>query len=135
MDEATVTKLEQILKALKALSRSTHKALQSATYDGTGKMVVKSYRGLHGRVCELLPDDFFVTDSLVLEVADDADDRSMVGVVNMAADQLVTYLEGTIKESAPSRPTGDWEDLKSLGREIQDHVLGISRHTIKRAPF
>lgn len=138
MDEKEMMALRQLLPALKALAKSVEHALFTNTYEGTGDMAVKSYRSLHNRISELLPEDYYVTQGLALEVADDATEQQKIAQVNLAVSQLVNYLEGQIRSQgfpfgggAPWM--GDMDDLKEMTRGLRDRILEQTKQSIRRA--
>lgn len=135
MDEMNIQKIHQYLQALRALQRSVERAVQMDVYQGTGRMAVKQYTGIQRKVAELFPDDFYVTDTLTLELDDKIEERHMLSQVQLAAGQMVIYLEGVLRENhAPpvefGIERGDW---RGLGREIQDQIMRLTRETIQRA--
>ncbi|HLV33699.1 MAG TPA: hypothetical protein VKY59_01240, partial [Spirillospora sp.] len=139
MDEQTTQQLQQLLTALRALQQSVEKAVQNRTYSGTGQMALKSYRNLHSRIAQALPDDFYITEVLALDIADDADEAQIVAQVNMAAGQLVTYLEQQLRQET-RRPQGfhfDVEDesfdFQEMGRALRDRILAQTKDTIRKA--
>ncbi len=124
--------------------------------DGTGELAMRGYSGLHKKIAELLPDDYYVTESLKLE-AKDGDDKRLLAQVQMASSQLVIYVEGMLRDSEGSgrRGHGGWEqfvpgapppphappppnppnppDWRGLGRELQEQIMGLTRSTLRRA--
>jgi uncharacterized protein YjbI with pentapeptide repeats len=139
MDEQIYQKLQQYQQALKALQRSVESAIQNGIFDGTGRMAVKSYQGIQRKIAELFPEDFYITDTLALEVGDDIKERHMVAQVQLAANQMIIYLDGLLREYRQTSGVGkgDWDELKSLGRnfgrDLQDQILNLTRETISRA--
>lgn len=139
MDDVSYQKVQQYLQALKALQRSVERALQEGTFEGTGRMAVKSYQGIQRKIAELFPEDFYVTDTLALESSEEAKERHMVSQVQLAASQMIIYLDGLLRDYrvASGTPASDFGDLKNLGRtfgrELQDQILNITRATIQRA--
>ena len=124
------TRLLQLRRALKAVSKSIYQVLEMGDYGGTASMLVKSYRKLHARALEMMPDDFFV-ESLELEVDDSMDDRQIATQVKLAVDQLLAYVDSTIREERPW--TMEFDELKSFGTELRDHVIHMTRSTLKNA--
>lgn len=147
------------MNALRALSRSVERSLTQGMIDGTGELAMRGYAGLHAKIAEMLPDDFYVTESLKLE-SKDGDDRKLLAQVQMATNQLVIYLEGMLRESGEGGRRGwhgaPWEqfipqpppapgappippnppnppDWRGLGRELQEQIMGLTRSTLRRA--
>lgn len=137
MDETSAAQLRQYLTALRALQQSVDRTLMQGVYDGAGAMAIKSYQGLHGRIAELMPDDFYVANVLALEVAADADERAVLAQVQFAVTQLVLYLEGRMREAAPLPPrppmAPEPPDFRMLGRDLSDQIINMTRTTLKRA--
>ncbi|MBZ0291429.1 MAG: hypothetical protein K8L99_02570, partial [Anaerolineae bacterium] len=104
MDNEMRREIRQLLPALKSLASSTDRAITMQTYGAMGNMAVKSYRNLHGRLVQLLPDDGYVTDALALEVNESSKDEDKVAQVNLAANQLVEYLEAQVRTAPPPPP-------------------------------
>jgi uncharacterized protein YjbI with pentapeptide repeats len=139
VDEQAYQKLQQYQQALKALQHSVERSIQNETYEGTGRMAVKSYQGIQRKVAELLPEDFYVTDTLSLEVNSDVKERHMLSQVQLAASQMMIYLEGQLREFRASSGVSpaDWGELKhwgrSFGRDLQEQIINMTRATIERA--
>jgi hypothetical protein len=133
MDENTSKSLSQLLLALKSLSKSVEKSLYHGRYQGVGDMVAKSYRSLHARVVELLPEDFYVRDVLVLEASPETGDKEKLSQVNLLVSQLTDYLEGLLKAERKLDFSAEFEDWKGLGRDLSDTIIRQTRETIKRA--
>ncbi len=132
-------KIQQYLQALKALQRSVERSLHEGTYEGTGKMVVKSYQGIQRKVAELLPDDFYIHDTLALEVNGDEKERHMASQVQLAASQMIIYLDGILRDYRASTGTvgtdmSDWRSFgRDFGRDLSDQIIRMTQATIKRA--
>ncbi len=141
MDEVKIQKIQQYLQALRALQRSVERAVQMDVYQGTGRMAVKQYSGIQRKIAELYPEDFYVTDTLTLELDEQIEERHMLSQVQLAAGQMVIYLEGLLREQNVGgrgfEMRGDFNiergDWRGLGREIQDQVMRLTRETIQRA--
>lgn len=137
MDENVYPQIEKYLKALRALQRSVEQAIATDTYAGTSGMVVRSYSNLHQRVRELLPDEDFFLETLALDVDGIEDERAILGQAQFATSQLIHYLDSVIREEQQPRrhprPQDDFEDLRSLGRTLQEQIIGMTRTTLKRA--
>jgi uncharacterized protein YjbI with pentapeptide repeats len=137
MDEAALNKLRQYTQAVKALQKAVEKSITQGMIEGTGRMVAKNYRGLHAKIVELMPDDYFITDTLALELDDNASDEQILGQVQLAATQMIIYLEGQIKESgrtaSVSFSTVEGADFRSLGRDLQEQIVNLTRTTLRRA--
>jgi uncharacterized protein YjbI with pentapeptide repeats len=138
MDEKEMNALRQLLPALKALAKSVEHALLTGAYQGTGDMAVKSYRSLHNRIAELLPEDYYVTQGLALDISDEATEQQKIAQVNLAVSQLSNYLEGLVRN--PGFPFGggapwggDIEDLKDMTRGLRDRILEQTKQSIRRA--
>lgn len=137
MDMEKAAQLRQYVTALRALQQSVERTLQQGVYEGAGAMAVKSYEGLHGRIAELMQDDFYVANVLALDTSSTSDERSALSRVDFATTQLLLYLEGRLREAipVPPRPPHPPEpaDFRTLGRDISDQILNLTRTTLKRA--
>lgn len=131
MEENTLNELVRLTKAVRALSKTVERNQWTGTGEGTGAMVVKSYRSLHKKATELLPGDYYVTEGLALDIRDSASDEEMVAQVRVASSQLAIYLSELIRsERPPFDEAGDWS---SIGRDIQEQILNLTKRTLKRA--
>ncbi len=135
MDDQGYQKLQQYHQALKALHRSVEKANLEGTYEGTGRMAVKSYQGIQRKIAEMYPDDFYVTETLALEVGDDVKERHMVSQVQLAASQMMIYVDGLLRDyrTTTGVNAADFSDLRSIGRDLQDQILKVTKTTLRRA--
>lgn len=140
MDEMVYQKLQQYHQALKALQRSVANSLQEGTYEGTGRMAVKSYQGIQRKVAELYPEDFYISDTLALETSNgDVKERHMLGQVQLASSQMIIYLDGLMREYRSTTGAGpnDFGDLKAwgrdFGRDFQEQIIKMTKTTLRRA--
>lgn len=135
MDETTATSLNQLRLAFKSLLKSAEKALMTEMYPGSGDVSVRSYRALHTHAVGLLPDDYYVREVLVLDLADDAPEKQKLAAVSLQAGQMVDYLDSLLKASDPrfAFPGPDMDEIKGLGRDLQEQILSVTRTTLRRA--
>lgn len=137
VDENTIRALRQLLPALEALSSTLHEMGHSGLTDGAGDMALKSYRSLHAKIAALLPDDDYVTEVLVIEVDPSVGDRQKLAQVQLAAKQLVKYLQSQMRDSRGGFNIGpmgpDFEDLKDMTRNLRDRILAQTKDSIRRA--
>lgn len=132
MDEQTFNELNKLTLAIKALSKSVERALMTSTYEGTAAMMVKNYRSLQARAAQLLPDDYFVTDTLVLDIAPETSEKETVAQVQLAVQQLSAYLEGQLRGYRGNFVSvGD--DFRSLGRDLQEQIINVTKYALRRA--
>jgi hypothetical protein len=129
MDENEKNQLSQLTLAMKSLAKAVEKSLLMGLSDGTGTMIARNYRDLHARIAELMPDDYYVSTVLKLEVEPGMDDHQKVAQVQLASSQLIGYLESTMK----SPEHADVESIKGLGRELQDQIIVVTRKALRRA--
>ncbi len=108
LDQETLGKLRPFLRALRALQRSVERALATGLIDGAGEMAAQSYQGLHQKISDLLPDDFYITNSLKLETKPDDSDQKTLGRVQIVATQLAIYIEGMLREVGSSAEGRGW---------------------------
>jgi hypothetical protein len=119
--------------ALKALAQAVEKSVLTGAYDGTGDMMVKNYRDLHAKVVQLLPEDYYVTSVLVLDVPHDAPEKQKAAHVNLAINQLVSYLDNLLRGERNVNFAAEIEDLKELGRDLQQQIVVVTRKALRRA--
>ncbi len=130
----TATEVDGVLRAVKSLARSVESQLFTGDdYKGTGSMIVKSYKRLHSKVIELLPDDFYINDVLALEVDEEADERAQIAQVQLALNQLSHYLQSVQKDLLKHGKTDDFQDLREMGRSVSEHVISLTRQAVGRA--
>jgi len=126
--------LNQLMLAFKSLNRSVEKSLHSGIYQGAGDTAVRNYRALHKRAGELLPDDFYISDVLTLEIAAEANDKQKLSQVSLIAAQMVDYLKSLIAEETKATfNNADFDEIKGFGRDLQDQILNLTRNTLRRA--
>ncbi|MFN8379281.1 MAG: hypothetical protein U0452_11480 [Anaerolineae bacterium] len=135
MDETTATALTQLRLAFKSLVKSAEKALMTDMYPGSGDVSARSYRSLHAHAVTLIPDDYYVREVLALDVADDAPEKQKLAAVSLQAGQMVDYLDSLLKVSDPrfAFSSPDLDEIKTLGRDLQEQILSVTRTTLKRA--
>lgn len=135
MDEQVTNQIRRLLPALESLARSAREALVSGTYQGTAEMSVRSYRSLHAKIADTLPDDPYITEALALAYPDSATDQEKVAAVRLAATQLIEYLKGQMR-GAPGGSAGwavEIEQLKDVTRSLSDRILAQTRESLRRA--
>lgn len=142
MNDNQTQLIRQTLPALKALEKSisqTGEDVQAAA----ASIAVKTYKALHQRLAEALPDDVYVTEALQLDLEQAHDERGQLAQVQIAVAQLIPYLKGLLT-SAPQHDYGhdsfsgqwwtdDLEELKDLSRSLRDNILEQTRNTLRRA--
>lgn len=133
MDENTIQSLSQLLLALKSLSKSVEKSYYHGAFQGVGDMVARSYRSLHARAVELLPEDFYVRDVLTLDAELQGSDKEKLAQVNLLVSQLTDYLDSLLRTEQKINFRGDVEDLKGLGRDLSEQIINYTRQTLRRA--
>lgn len=137
MDQGNMQKLHQYLMATRALHRSVEKALSEGMYAGIGRMAVKQYNGIQRQVAEMFPEDFYLTETLTLEIESNMPEDHMVGQVQLATSQLLPYLEGLIRDRRSEFVGGpgpqDFDNLRNMGRDISDQIINMTKTTLRRA--
>jgi hypothetical protein len=133
MDEKTNASLNQLLLALRAFSRSVEKSFHHGMYEGTTDLMIRQYRTLHDKAAQLLLDDFYVNECLVLDVSPEASDEQKVSQVMLLSDQLTDYLQNTLKSEQQTHAATGAHEINDIGREFQEQVMNLTRHTLKRA--
>jgi hypothetical protein len=134
MDEKTRETLNQIVLALKAFAKSVEKSFHMGMYDGTGDMLVKQYRSLHGKVRQLLPEDFYINEILVLDaVQENTEDEKIVSQIMLVSEQLLDYIQNLLKAEQQANTTKNEDDLQGLSQQFTEHMMNLTRRTLKRA--
>jgi hypothetical protein len=131
MDNETRKILSQMVTALKSMMKAMEKSYHMGMYEGTGDISVRNYSKLHKRIAGLLPDDFYITDVLTLELPSDLDDEQKLGHVRMATDQLMDYVQTLLRPEIDE--DGESIDVDDIGRDLKDHILVVTKKAIKRA--
>jgi hypothetical protein len=109
--------IRKILPLLRELVDSVHQSIYMGM-EGTGEMSAGLYRALHAKVVRLMPDDEYITTALLLKYPKGTEDDDLLGVVNLAVRQLVTYLETELGDT--DKRKGNREDRRRLRRIIED---------------
>ena len=136
MSHAENVKRLALATAVKALQKSVERSLMTDTYVGTAAMMAKQYRKLHSKIAEHYPDDYYITDVLLLEVPEDADERQVVSLVQISASQLHEYLKAMGSSSATSetgRESDERRTVRDLGEEFSQEIMRFTSDTLRRA--
>jgi hypothetical protein len=136
MDEHTLKTVSQLLLAFQSLSKSIEKAQLGGWAQGTADQAIRNYTTLHNRTAQTLPDDFFISDVLGLDIAPNTSDKTKLGIVAMQTSQMVDYLKGLMRSEARTSGTTtviDSDELRTMGRDLQDQIMNLTRNTLKRA--
>ena len=71
---------------------------------------------------------------LDLELAETAEDKQKLAAVSLQAGQMVDYLDGLTRSDPRVVFSGpDFDEIRTLGRDLQDQILTVTRTTLKRA--
>jgi hypothetical protein len=84
--------LIRLIPPARALKEELEKSLTMETFLGTGDMAVRSFQGLQASVASITNDPY--VSSLTIVVSEGTNDMEKVSQVNLAAGQLLAYLEG-----------------------------------------
>jgi hypothetical protein len=88
----TLRSLIRLIPPARALKEELEKSLTMETFMGTGDIAVRSFQGLQASVASITNDPY--VSSLTIVVQEGANDMEKVSQVNLAAGQLLAYLEG-----------------------------------------
>lgn len=135
MDEKDFRNIQQLALAFRALDRSVEKSLMSGMGEAAGATAVSSYRRLQARAAELLAEDFYITE--VLQFPDDSENEDgddKLAQVHLLASQALDYLEGMARAHRRAiNDAADIEDVRGLGRDLQEQIATLTRNTLRRA--
>ena len=135
MDEKDFRNIQQLALAFRALDRSVEKSLMSGMGEAAGDTAVTAYSRLQARAALLLPDDFYITEVLQFpedSANEDGDDK--LAQVHLLASQALDYLEGMARAYRRSSiDAADIEDVRGLGRDLQEQIVTLTRNTLRRA--
>jgi hypothetical protein len=116
-----IEKLKPLIQAMRALNKSLERSINMNGGQGTGKMSVKSYRSLHQRITELMPDDFYIAETLALDETE-GDDVTLSNQVMLASNQLLIYLDDITKDQQKNFIDARGIPL-DMGRDIGDQII------------
>jgi hypothetical protein len=133
MDETTRASITQLVMALKAFTKSVEKSVHYGMFEGTGDTVLRQARSLHARAKQLLPDDYFISDVIMLDATAESSDEEKNMQVRLMTDQLLDYLQSIVKSDQSVTIRAEVDDLKDVGRELQSQILQMTRKALKRA--
>lgn len=92
MSEENLRTLIRLIPPARALRDNLEKNIEMELYDGTGDMAVQTYEGLLATIATL--DDSPFVAGLKLKVPAGSGEKEKVALVQLAANQLLAYLEG-----------------------------------------
>jgi hypothetical protein len=126
--------IRRLLSAVKALQSTVDRAYHTGMYNVTSvASLVKTYRKLHERLSTLMSDDFYVTEALTFE-ADGESAEDQLTHLQLQVNQLYMYLKDqTRQQFGVSIETGDWGELKTLGRDLSEQIINTTRKALRRA--
>lgn len=130
-NESPMTELRRLRHALKAMARSVSKSLATESYAGAGNLVVRNYQRLHQKSVELFPDDYFIETFALEDDVEGLDDRQKLTQVQFMLNQMLTYVESVLRDESPN--SADMDDIRSMGGELRDQILRMTKTTIKSA--
>lgn len=139
MDEQQYAELRGLARALEALARESDHAFHGhPEYKGVGKMLIKQFERLYDRAKQLMPDDYYINEVMVLELDEEADERSQLSQVNVLLGQLARYLKQTLREERRGHKRGEhswgeWGELAESGRNFGEQAIEVARRAMRRA--
>ena len=92
MSEENLRTLIRLIPPARALSDNLEKNIEMELFDGTGDMAVQTYEGLLATIAAI--DDSPFVAGLKIKVPAGAGEKEKVALVQLAANQLLAYLEG-----------------------------------------
>jgi hypothetical protein len=134
MDNKTYDNLSQLVLALKSYLKAVEKSFHIGSYEGTTDIILRQYRTLYDKALQMLPDDFYVREMLALNITQDGmNERNVVSQVMLVSEQLLHYLRDLLKEDRQPSIAKTVDDVRDLGREFQEQILSVTKHTLRRA--
>ena len=98
MDENTHEALNKLILAVKAFTRSVEKSFHLGMYYGAADLMIRQYNGLHSKARQLLPDNFYINELLILEVAKETvEDEKVIAQIMLISEQLLDHLQNVVK--------------------------------------
>lgn len=104
MKQLTIDDLRALIRlipAAQALHEELDRSIHLETFDATGDLAVRSFRGLQQSVLTITDDPYVA--ALEIRVAEGMTDKQLVSQVILAASQLIAYLEGQAGVAGLSR--------------------------------
>jgi hypothetical protein len=95
MKQLTIEDLRALIRlipAARALHDELDRSIHLETFEGTGDLAARSFRGLQQSVYAITEDPYIA--ALEIPASDAVPDRHLVSQVILAASQLIAYLEG-----------------------------------------
>lgn len=84
--------LIRLIPPLRALREDVEQSLHLETFEGTGDLAVRSFRGLQASIFQITQDSYI--ESLSLDVMEGTKDKHKLAQVMLASGQLLAYLQG-----------------------------------------
>src|SRR5690349_2252801 len=108
MDEKTREALNKLILAVKAFTGSVEKSFHVGMIEGTADMVVQQYNCLHSKAHQLLPDNFYINELLVLEPAKETiRNEQAISRVMLISEQLLDYLQNEVNNEPSFATQGE----------------------------
>ena len=140
MSEENLRTMIRLIPPARALRDNLEKNIEMELYGGTGDMAVQTYEGLLASVAAIDASPFIA--GLKLKVPDGAGEKEKVALVQLAANQLLAYLEGQtglvgMGDGGGSRqynsPAISIANIKGVPAETIDSMLEIAGGKKKKA--
>jgi hypothetical protein len=94
--------LIRLIPPLRALRDDVEQSLHLETFEGTGDLAVRSFRGLQASIARITEDPY--VEGLTLDIVDGMKDKHKLSQVMLASGQLLAYLEGQTGVSGGGHP-------------------------------
>ncbi len=106
-------------------------------FDGLGDAAVKSYNGLQASIARFSNDPYL--EAISLDVPSDADDKTKVNMVALAAGQLMAYIQGqlglSVEGDQPGHThiqyyTAPYIDIQHIGESAVKDTMDVVRRAL-----
>src|SRR5690606_12356837 len=97
LENLDVLALNKLLAQTTAFVRSVERLVQTREFHGVVDKVVNNYEKIYAKANELIPDDDYLSETVVLEVSDDMEEIAVVRQVVFVAGQLRDYLRDMLR--------------------------------------
>lgn len=137
MPEETLQALIRYLPPIIRLRKDLEMSVRLEIFDGLGDAAVKSYNGLQASIARFSNDPYL--EAISLDVPSDADDKTKVNMVALAAGQLMAYIQGQLGLSVEGDQPGHihiqfytapYIDIQHIGEDAVKDTMDVVRRAL-----